>query len=276
MVLYTLADLTFVLTNLFFNSNFNREGEFDTLTYNFGEKYTCMAEEALLHGDKALPSYDERHGGWLRLHTEYNIVVEDACRLKHFHAVYKKLVDTIDAPLDMENEGTEGAEGDTTLIHLNKECVKILTKYWVKPCLKVKRHNLFSCVPNKRINVTEGEVSKMSSFLEKVCTPQYFKKVKWCLESGKHENSPNLHFHIFGLFNENGSKNFRKRCLVHRWNKLYPTNTLDWSRKGHVGIDNKACNTQQIINDSLAYLDNECKGSHENFIDLNVSGGFGF
>ena len=116
----------------------------------------------------------------------------------------------------------------------------------------------------------------MRTFLEKFVSQQYFVKFKYVVESGKHENSPNLHFHIFGLYNENGSKNFRKRVLIDAWNKSYPNNPLDWKSKHKKGIHCKACCTQEIIDDTYKYMSNESKGNHENYVDLNVSDELGF
>lgn len=263
MVKYFLSDLKFALSNIFFNSEHNRPGSYDTLTYSFGESY-----DGGHHNDGSLlPAYNESRGGWLRIINSYDEVIDDAARLTHYDAIYSKI---------MIYEGSEGNEGDTTLIPLNKECTAILSKYLSKSCPKVRRHNMFSCVPQTRILPNEGEVEKMAAFLEKNLTSQYFQKVKWVLEAGKHTDNPNLHFHIFGLFNENGSKNFRKRILVDRWNSVYPSNTLNWKRRKSVGIHNKACCTQQLIDETLLYLSNESKGSHENFVDLEKTGGFGF
>lgn len=171
---------------------------------------------------------------------------------------------------------SEGYEGHTTLSsNVESALIKLIGKKKKPPA--IKRHNFFSCCPKYRIGISEGEVIKMEEFLKNNLTEKYFKKVRWCIESGKHKNSPNLHFHFLGLFNPNGSKNFRKRILFDAWNKVYPENPLEWkNNNGNRGIHVYACCTQILVDDKLKYLMNDSKGTHENFIDLNKSGGFGF
>lgn len=174
---------------------------------------------------------------------------------------------------------SEGAEGHTTLPSNIQTSMKIIlgNKIIKKKTPAIRRHNFFSCSPKNRIDISEGEVVKMENFLKKFLTERFFEKVAWVIESGKHKENPNLHFHFLGLFNPNGSKNFRKRILFNEWNKIYPDNPLEWKKpNGHRGIDVRPCCTQEIVDDKLKYLNNDSKGSHENFVDLNKSGGFGF
>ena len=268
-VRYHLDDLKFVLNNLFFSRERNREGEYDNLTFKFED---FKASENPGNVDDKMWAFLQREwfGDSIISMEE---VCDDAARLVHYLRIYENL--------NKEwGEGDEGTEGHTSLKYLNTEATRILKKYYKKPSSNVPRHNMYSCVPKTRIPVNEGEVAKMEGFLRKVCTDKYFKKVRWAMETGKHEDKPNLHFHIFGLFNANGSKQFRGRALVTLWDKMYPDNPLDWERgKGKhksVGIHVKFCGTELLINDTLAYLDNECKGDHENFLDLEKSDGFGF
>lgn len=268
MGFYSLYDLDFVLKNIFFHSEYNQPSDrFGTLTFDFEsrigprpERESCGCEECvstwMSYGCGTITG---RQCAW---DSYIDSTVDNAFRLIHFWKIYMKLA------------RDEGNEGDTTLIRLNKRCVEIVVKYWTKSILKVPRQNFFSCCPKIRIDISEGEVSKMTRFCEKYFTSQYFKKVQWVLESGKHIEKPNLHFHLLGLYNENGSKNFRQRVLREAWDKLYPNNPLEWKRGKHIGIDNKACCTQQMIDDKLKYLSNDSKGSHENFVDLKKNGGF--
>lgn len=171
---------------------------------------------------------------------------------------------------------SEGYEGHTTLSSDVQYALQNLIGK-KKKAPSIKRHNFFSCCPKYRIGISEGEVIKMVNFLKNNLTKKYFLKVSWVVESGKHEDNPNLHFHFLGLFNPNGSKNFRKRVLFNEWNKVYPDNPLEWKKpNGHRGVHVVACCNQELVVDKLTYLKNDSKGSHENFIDLNQSGGFGF
>lgn len=170
---------------------------------------------------------------------------------------------------------SEGYEGITTLKKEYSNYMRILfgKKKFVRS--NTPKYLFFSCVPKNRINISEGEVSKMRNFLKKYVTSKYFQKYAYCIESGKHIDKPNLHFHILCLYNENGSKNFRNRVLREYWNKLYPDNPLDWKQGERVGIDRYECNTDYIISDKLKYFHNDSKGSHENFIDLKIYEEFG-
>lgn len=284
--MYFFCDLEFVLNNLFFprrewksGDDFGvwneRPNQFETLTFDFEHRLgeepndgdgTCICESLSCITRGYRPHCAGRLGRYLRYEHETQEICDDAARLVHYYQIYAKLI---------SSEGNEGGEGHTTLTPLNKDCKEILTKYWRKSSVKVRRHNFFSCCPLKRIGISEGEVLKLRLFCEKFFSIQYFEKIAWVIESGKHSNSPNLHFHLLGVFNENGSKNFRKRVLINGWNKLYPKNPLDWRADNKVGIDLVACNTQVMIDDKLSYFKNENKGSHKNFVDLKIKGGFG-
>lgn len=165
---------------------------------------------------------------------------------------------------------SEGYEGITTLKEEYRNYMRILFGKKKKPPSKNTGIKFFSCCPKNRIPINEGEVEKMKNYLIKNINNKYFFKFAWCMESGKHEDKPNLHFHLLGHYNNNGSKNFRGRVLINNWNKLYPDNPLEWTRGEHHGIDRKDCNTDIMIKDKLLYFHNESKGSHENFIDLNI------
>ena len=168
-----------------------------------------------------------------------------------------------------EKVRAEGYEGLTTLKKEYQYHMRNLIGIKIIKRSKTSRVLFFSCVPKHRISITEGEVRKMKNFLEKYFTDQYFFKVAFNIESGKHENKPNLHFHFICIYNKNGSKNFRSRILYDAWNKHYPNNPLNWERGKHVGIDCVKCNVDFMVKDKLAYFHNESKGSHTNFLDLD-------
>lgn len=166
---------------------------------------------------------------------------------------------------------SEGSEGLTTL---NKEYQLYMCKLFGKKkrikggsSLGIK---FFSCVPKHRIGVSEGEVKKLQEFLKKFVNEKYFFKYAWCIESGKHPDKPNLHFHLLGHYNDNGIKNFRGRVLKDAWNKFYPDNPLEWNQGKRCGIHRVDCNCPKLISDKLKYFHNESKGSHENFLDLDI------
>lgn len=206
---------------------------------------------------------------------------DDITRLVHFHEIYSKL---------------RKAEGDEAATSLNRECNAILRKYVRRKQNRQPKQSaieglsFYTFTPKARIGISEGEVDKMRIFCEKFFSKKYFVKCWWVLESGKHESKPNLHIHLLGKFRsfknskgseESMSKNFR-RNMITAWSKIYdPKFTLKYKipKNGEAGyfnegIDHKPCNTLEIQNDKREYMINSKKGSHENFIDLKVNGGF--
>lgn len=194
-------------------------------------------------------------------------VVNDMKRLTHFHAILE----------DLKKRGY-----DDVATTLNSDCESILRKYvkrkkiQKKSSLTYRGLAFYSCCPKTRLRVSEGEVMKMSKFCEKVFSKKWFSDVKWILESGKHKDKPNLHFHALARFrSKSAAGNWRSRVLIPEWNKQYPDNPLDWKRGQDKGIDVVHCNTGQIQKDKYNYLENDSKGSHENFTDLKIGGEFG-
>lgn len=169
-----------------------------------------------------------------------------------------------------EKVKSEGHEGLTTLKKEYQYCLRNLIGIKIIKRSKAPGINFFSCVPKKRIDISEGEVQKMRKFLEKNISEKYFKRYSWNIETGKHKKKPNLHFHILGEYNANGQNNFRSRVLNDNWNKLYPNNPLEWKQGNRVGIDRKDCNTEVMVRDKLLYFHNESKGTHMNFVDLKI------
>lgn len=165
---------------------------------------------------------------------------------------------------------SEGYEGITTLKPEYQNYMRILFGKKKKTYSNGTGIKFFSCVPKNRISISEGEVEKMREFLKKNVSEKYFTKWAYCIESGKHPDKPNLHFHLLGHYNDNGRKNFRGRVLREFWNKHYPNNPLEWKQGNRVGIDRKDCNDKQMIKDKLLYFHNESKGTHTNFIDLEI------
>lgn len=193
---------------------------------------------------------------------------DDVFRILHYYEIYNNI--------------TEVDEVTTSLINNEAKC--LVRKYYKKPNARTLGNkeglSFYTIVPKSRLPYSEVEVEKMRDFCEKFFSSKYFKKCWWVIESGKHEKSPNLHIHLLGQFkwkspNESMSKNF-KRNLITAWNKCYPNPKFNISYKesNNVGIHHVPCNTDEIRNDKLTYMTNSEKGSHENFIDLGVKGGF--
>lgn len=155
-----------------------------------------------------------------------------------------------------------------------KSIFLLMYKYLKKD--KVKGLSFYTIVPKERLPFNESEVMDLKNFCEKFFNNEkLFESVKWCVESGKHENCPNLHIHALISFKKGMGKNF-SRVLKSSWARVYPDPkyAIDYNVKGNRGIHRVPCNTLLIQRDKEIYMSNSSKGSHENFVDLNVSGEF--
>lgn len=150
----------------------------------------------------------------------------------------------------------------------------LLYKYLKKE--KVKGLSFYTICPRQRLPFNESEVMKLEDFCKKFFeNEKLFENVKWVVESGKHKDCPNLHIHALISFKKCMGKNF-SRVLKSSWARVYPDPqyTIDYNVKGNKGIHRAPCNTLLIQRDKETYMSNSSKGSHENFVDLNVSGEF--
>ena len=101
-----------------------------------------------------------------------------------------------------------------------------------------------------------------------------FNKVYWNIETGKHQDRPNLHLHALIVF-ENTSKNFHSLKPKGRsdvrtlWNNYFKQYGLDIGKDSYVFFKGK--NIQQIYDDKLSYLQNNEKSIlHKNYRDLEI------
>jgi hypothetical protein len=181
---------------------------------------------------------------------------EDMDRLLHFYYVHKKL----------KAEGSD--------FPLNKECLNILRKYRKREKdFKLKGLTFYTICPKDRLPFNDDQINKLRMFCEKRFTAKNFERCKWVIESGKHEENPNLHIHCIGRLR---NKNF-KREFITQWNKIYDNEyNISYNENDNRGWDMIPCNTAEIQEDKLNYLKNSLKGNHENFIDLKIGGTFGF
>lgn len=183
---------------------------------------------------------------------------DDLDRLLHFYYIHKRLSD-------------QGRE-----FPLVPECQKIVNKYLPKkkiPKDKVEGMVFYSIVPQTRLPFNDGEILKLTRFCEGIFTAKHFTKCSWVIESGKHENNPNLHIHCLGKLK---NKNF-KRMFITRWNKQYDKKyNIEYDEGNNKGWHMVPCNTIIIQKDKLKYMDNVNKGTHENFTDLRIGNKFGF
>lgn len=156
-------------------------------------------------------------------------------------------------------------------------------KYYKSPVrkrakIKVKGMSFYSIVPKDRLPYSEAEAMKIKDFCEYFFEKKFRKFIEkcwWVVESGKFKEQPNLHIHALISFKPQGAKNFRRE-LVTSWNKFWSDSkyTIDWKNHKGCGIHRVPCNTAQIQEDKIKYMENDHKGSHENFTDLGICGKF--
>lgn len=150
----------------------------------------------------------------------------------------------------------------------------IMLKYLKKE--RCKGLSFYTICPKERLPFNDSEVMRLENFAEDFFkNEKIFESAKWCVESGKYKDRPNLHIHALCSFKEKGGKNF-SRLLKKKWIRVYPSeeHTIDYNIKGNKGIHRVPCNTLRIQRDKEIYMNNGSKGSHENFCDLNISGEF--
>lgn len=157
---------------------------------------------------------------------------------------------------------------------------------WVIPkekTIKVENASMtwYSIVPKKRLPYDKHFMGKLQEFCMKCFScGKHIRNSWWVVESGKHEDSPNLHVHCLVDFHT--SRNFR-RWMLKVWEEFFPDPDyrITWERKdpsrpkGVVkGIDHVICNTREMIRDKHLYMINSNKGTHENFSDLGINGAY--
>lgn len=189
---------------------------------------------------------------------------EDVARLIHYYEIIDRL----------RNEGVR--------VDLNEDCKKVLKKYCKKPKIKKDPEKegpkcaWYSIVPKERLDFTPGNIKRLKNLCEKCFTEKNCECAQWVVESGKHKDKPNLHIHALVKIGGR-NKNF-KRFFISKWNKEFKDKryNISYIEGSNVGWKMIPVNCWKMKEDKLSYMNNDSKGSHENFVDLGVSGGFGF
>ena len=140
------------------------------------------------------------------------------------------------------------------------------------PKEKLQGMTFYTLCPLERLDISEDNINKAKDYINFLCTDLTgVRQIHYVFESGKYKDKPNLHCHLLVKFYKGGSKNFSRQLKI-KWSKVFIGSSLDYNIKGNVGVDSKACNTIIIQKDKLDYMENELKGSHENFTDLKLRG----
>ena len=96
----------------------------------------------------------------------------------------------------------------------------------------------------------------------------------WIIEAGKCVEKPNLHIHMLvKIINE--KKHKQQLCI--EWSKLFDTNLRDkdyYKLKQHRDVKGMPAYDLWCA-EKMEYFQNDKKGNHSNFIDLDLKGGFG-
>lgn len=114
------------------------------------------------------------------------------------------------------------------------------------------------------------DVDKLETFINRIA--YMYNAGFWIIEAGK-SDPPNLHIHMFVKI-KNSKKH--KASLNAKWMSLFNT---DLSKKDYYLMKQWRSSPdmpsyEDWCQEKLDYFDNEKKGSHENVIDLNLSGEF--
>lgn len=189
---------------------------------------------------------------------EYDVKWEHMDRLLHFYYIHKDLME----------------KHPNRFFPITNECENILKKYTKSEKVpKLEGLTFYTIVPEERLPFNDCQINKLRLFCEKRFTAKNFEKCSWVIESGKHEENPNLHIHCIGKLK---NKNF-KRHFITQWNKIYEKKyNIEYDENDNRGWDMKPCNTAEIQEDKKNYLNNALKGTHENFVDLKIGHSFGW
>lgn len=126
------------------------------------------------------------------------------------------------------------------------------------------------------IPYTEENINTLINFGNSISF--LYKNYLFVVESGKHPNTPHLHIHILGVM-RNSKKHLAQ--LRAKWEQICGF-VIDWksddydcrqhrNKEGMIGYD-------EWVTEKISYMDNERKGTHQNFEVLMAepggSGGF--
>lgn len=121
--------------------------------------------------------------------------------------------------------------------------------------------------PTPFFDFTDESKAKLVEWCNMWINETNYSAASWVIESGKNPKKPNLHLHFFCRIK---NPRHHKRDLIHSWDKFFPNNKLVGNNYHIV-----KCNTEAMFHDKQEYMVNNSKGTHENFIDLQLRGGFG-
>lgn len=161
---------------------------------------------------------------------------------------------------------------------ISDERLKILRKHHAP---KVECWNWLTLAPKPMLRFEDAE--RLGQYCEKLMDPRTIQSCQWVVECGKSEDTPNIHCHILYRHKNRGlSTNFKRdACNLFKRHFKDRESIIKWSTPKGSGWVNKVFRStnnpdyQQMVNDKRDYMNNFNKSAtHENFMDLNINGGF--
>lgn len=167
--------------------------------------------------------------------------------------------------IDMERE-----------IHFERS--KILRKHHAP---KVECWNWLTLAPKPMLRFEDAE--RLGQYCEKLMDPRTIQSCQWVVECGKSEDTPNIHCHILYRHKNRGLSTNFKRDACNLFKRMFKDreSIIKWSTPKGSGWVNKVFRStnnpdyKQMVQDKRDYMNNfEKSATHENFMDLNINGGF--
>lgn len=146
-----------------------------------------------------------------------------------------------------------------------------LRKYVAKCLRDLRKEHMYQFITlspdylHRNLMYSEENVEKLTEFCEKWFSPKRYAEYHWIIEYGKVDEG-HLHIHCLVRMKHKKQGKNHARELKEFWKRCFPGNPL-------IGKDylSKNCSGKFYF-DKLDYFNNENKGSHENFMDLDLQG----
>lgn len=120
----------------------------------------------------------------------------------------------------------------------------------------------------RKIEYSPKNIKTLKEWCEKWFDPKRYIFSEYVVESGENSEDPHLHVHALVRLRHTKSNKNHSRDLKKFWSKYFPKSQL-------IGSDYYSKNvSRKFFLDKLDYFKNAKKGSHENFVDLGISGSY--
>lgn len=149
-----------------------------------------------------------------------------------------------------------------------------LQKYCAKKLREINKEYIYQFITlspdhiSRKIDYTPENIQLLKDWCRKWFCDKRYSYYNYVVEAGENEDDPHLHVHALILLKHKKQGKNHARDLKKFWVKYFPKSPLiksDYHSKNVSG---------QYFFDKLEYFNNEEKGNHENFCDLNIRGCF--